>query len=156
MNDGSEFDFLIGDWIVHHRRLATRLAGASDWQEFGGTSTAMPLLGGLGNVDDNLLRLPGCDYRAVSLRSFDRATGIWSIWWLDGRHPQKLDVPVRGTFADGNAEFFANDEFCGKPIKVRFRWTGTDTGSPCWEQAFSADDGATWEVNWTMDFKRPS
>jgi hypothetical protein len=101
-------------------------------------------------------RLPGGDYRSVSLRSFDRATGIWSIWWLDGRHPQNLDVPVRGTFAGGNAEFFANDEFGGKPIKVRFRWTGTDKGSPRWEQAFSADDGATWEVNWTMDFKRPS
>lgn len=156
MNNGSEFDFLMGDWIVHHRRLATRLADSSDWQEFGGTSTAMPLLGGLGNVDDNLLHLPGGDYRAVSLRSFDRATGTWSIWWLDGRHPQNLDVPVRGGFVDGNAEFFANDVFDDKPIKVRFRWTGTDTRSPRWEQAFSLDEGVTWEVNWTMDFRRPS
>lgn len=47
-----------------------------------------------------------------------------------------------------------DDIFEGRPIKVRFLWTGMATGSPRWEQAFSEDGGRTWEVNWVMDFTR--
>ena len=32
---GSDFDFLCHDWRVHHRKLATRLAGALSEQTFG-------------------------------------------------------------------------------------------------------------------------
>lgn len=153
-NDGSEFDFLLGDWLVDHRRLATRLRGRSDWQDFPGTMRARPLLGGVANVDDNLLHLPGGDYRAVSLRSFDCESGAWAIWWLDGRNPHLLDVPVKGRFANGCGLFFADDTFEGQPVKVRFAWSVMDTPFPRWEQAFSADGGSSWETNWTMIFRR--
>lgn len=149
-----DFDFFIGHWQVHHRRLKERLLGCDDWEAFEGRSHMWPLLGGHGNVDDNVLELPGGTYRAVSLRTFDAATGQWSIWWVDGRHPQRLDPPVVGRFADGVGEFQCDDELRGQPIRVRFRWTRTDTPAPRWEQAFSADGGQTWETNWVMDFTR--
>mgnify|MGYP000535290962 CR=1 FL=1 len=93
-----DFDFFHGDWRVQHRRLRARLAGCDDWDTFDGTSRVRPLLGGAGNVDDNALDLPGGAYRAVTLRSCDPATGLWSIWWLDGRWPHRLDVPMVGRF----------------------------------------------------------
>ena len=37
----------------------------------------------------------------------------------------------------------------------RFLWTAIDTPTPHWEQGFSDDGGATWTVDWTMDFRRP-
>jgi hypothetical protein len=37
---------------------------------------------------------------------------------------------------------------------VRFIWSGVTTTTPRWEQAFSEDDGETWETNWIMDFTR--
>jgi hypothetical protein len=80
MASPDDFDFFMGDRNVHHRRLATRLAGAQDWQEFAGRSTAWKLMGGQGNIDANLLDLPAGQYRAVTLRSFDPASGLWSIW----------------------------------------------------------------------------
>jgi hypothetical protein len=40
-------------------------------------------------------------------------------------------------------------------VQVRFEWTHTRTATPRWQQAFSADGGATWEVNWVMEFSRP-
>jgi len=150
----ADWAFLYGRWRVHHRRLVARLAGSADWQEFEGTSELWPLLDGAGNVDDNFLDLPGDPYRAASLRSFDPATGNWSIWWLDGRRPGVLDVPVVGRFEDGVGRFLAHDTFNGTPIVVRFLWTRIDTDSPRWEQAFSADGGTTWETNWEMDFTR--
>ncbi|WP_020590434.1 hypothetical protein [Kiloniella laminariae] len=151
---GSEFNFLAGAWKVQHRRLKTRLAGAEDWEEFSGQTTAHLTLGGLGNIDDNILELPDGRYRAISLRSYDPSTKLWAIWWLDGRKPHDLDVPVVGGFSDGIGLFYAEDIFEGKAIKVRFVWRDMTTASPCWEQAFSPDNGQTWEVNWTMSFTR--
>ena len=34
-----DFDFLFGDWQVHHRRLKERLAGSTEWIEFDGTQS---------------------------------------------------------------------------------------------------------------------
>ena len=149
-----DWTFIYGSWNVHHRRLVARLAGSTEWQEFAGTSRFWPLMDGAGNVDDNWLDLPAGAYRAVSLRSLDPETGLWSIWWLDGRRPGVLDVPVVGRFEDGVGRFQANDTFEGRPIVVRLMWTRTDTPSPRWEQAFSEDGGVTWETNWEMDFTR--
>ena len=146
-----DFDFFHGQWQVRHRRLVGRLVGATEWQEFGGSCRCMPLLGGDGNVDDNVVNLPGESYRAVTLRSLDRARGLWSIWWLDGRNPHQLDVPMVGRFHDGQGVFLAEDVLDGRPIKVRFLWRMAE-GRPQWEQAFSGDGGATWEVNWVMEF----
>jgi hypothetical protein len=154
----SDFDFLFGRWHVAHRRLRRRLAGCTEWDLFGGSSEARPLLGGLGNVDDNVIELPadmGGSYRAATLRAFNPKAGTWSIWWLDGRWPDRIDVPMVGRFdAEGNGLFLADDLFEGRPIRVRFLWLRTRTTSPRWEQAFSADQGASWETNWEMDFKR--
>ena len=149
-----DFDFIIGDWRVRHRRLKTRLAGCDEWIEFEGTSTTRKILGGYGNLEDNALDLPEGAYRAVALRSFDPATATWSIWWLDGRHPDRIDTPVVGRFTDGIGLFYADDSLDGTPIRVRFTWSSTDTDTPRWEQAFSVDGGDTWETNWTMDFFR--
>jgi hypothetical protein len=147
-----DFDFLFGSWRVEHRRLRARLAGSNEWDEFTGTCDAQPLLGGHGNVDDNTLDLPEGSYRAVSFRAFDEASQTWAIWWLDGRRPHHLDVPVVGGFSEGRGEFIAHDELDGRPILVRFQWLDTGSRTPRWEQAFSVDDGATWETNWTMTF----
>lgn len=149
-----DFDFLFGSWSVQHRRLRDRLCGCAEWDEFDGTVQARPLLGGAANVDDNVIRAPDGLYRAASIRSFDRATRRWAIWWLAGQRPHHLDVPVVGGFCDGVGEFTAADTLRGKPIVVRFRWLDTDGTCPHWEQAFSPDDGSTWETNWTMTFTR--
>ena len=92
--------------------------------------------------------------RAAAFRSFDPATGTWSIWWLDGRNPHHLDVPVVGSFAGHLGVFYADDTLNGAPVKVRFRWNTNPGGNPAWEQAFSGDAAATWETNWTMEFVR--
>ena len=155
-NAPSDFAFAVGDWCVSHRRLRERLAACTEWVEFEGCMSTRPVLGGFGNIEDNLLLLPDGDYRAIAIRSFDPATSRWSIWWLDGRRPHRLDTPVVGRFEHGTGLFYADDMFDGTPIKVRFTWTLLDADTARWEQAFSADGGNSWETNWTMDFVRIS
>lgn len=149
-----DFDFIHGDWNVRHRRLELRLQQSDVWEEFDGTSSTRPVLGGNGNLEDNFIDLPGGAYRAVALRSYDQAAGLWAIWWLDQRSPHQLDVPVVGRFEDGAGTFYAEDSFEGRPIRVRFVWASLDENACRWEQAFSADGGSTWETNWIMQFTR--
>lgn len=149
----TDFDFLHGSWRVSHQRLAQRLKDSTDWVRFNGTVTARPILGGLGNFDENVIELPQGAYQACTVRLFNPEQSRWSIYWIDGREP-KLDSPVHGTFINGVGTFFGDDMFEGRPIRIRFLWSHANDGKARWEQAFSTDAGATWETNWIMDFER--
>ena len=150
----SDFDFLIGDWTVKHRRLKRRLAGDTEWIEFSGPASARKILGGLGNFDEITISLPEGAYTGATLRLFNPGAQSWSIYWMDSRYPGRLDPPMVGRFENGRGLFFGDDTFNGKPIRVRFIWTPISPTSCRWEQAFSADDGITWETNWIMSFER--
>ena len=54
----TDFDFYIGSWKVTHRRLNERLSGCTEWTTFLGTCVAQKILGGYGNMDDNILEIP--------------------------------------------------------------------------------------------------
>jgi hypothetical protein len=151
----NDFDFLVGRWTVRHHRLKERLAGNTQWQDFNGTLQMYKLMSGQGNVDDNVIDLPGGAYRAASIRSFDPNTRQWAIWWIDGRDPHHpLDPPMVGSFSHGVGTFYADDTFKGRPIRVRYLWSDITSSSCHWEQAFSPDGGKTWETNWVMDLTR--
>ncbi len=148
-----DFHFFVGCWTVAHRRLRHRLAGDTQWDEFAGRCESRPLVGGLANVDDNIIALPAGAYRAATLRAFDPATRSWSIWWIDGR-TMRLDPPVHGRFTDGVGIFLGDDMLDGMPIRVRFIWSEIGPDAARWEQSFSPDHGRSWEVNWIMRFTR--
>ncbi|MFN0103286.1 MAG: DUF1579 domain-containing protein [Bryobacteraceae bacterium] len=154
MSTALDFNFLIGDWSVSHRRLRDRLSGSVEWDEFRGTLSCCNILGEMGNSDQNYLELPGDPYHAMTVRTFDPQSSEWSIWWFDGRNPGSVDPPVKGRFVDGVGTFLANDSLHGTPIVVRFLWDARDVNLPRWEQAFSNDDGRTWETNWIMVFRK--
>ena len=148
-----DFDFFMGRWTVQNRRLTERLAGSDEWEEFESTSVAHPILGGLGNEDEFRTRHAG-GFIGMSFRFFDPVKRRWSIYWADSRRSGLLDPPVIGGFENGVGVFEGDDTFEGRPIRVRFTWSRTDTPTPRWEQAFSADGGETWETNWIADFTR--
>jgi hypothetical protein len=153
-SSADDFNFLIGHWNVRHRRLRERLRGSDHWEEFAGSTHVHRTLDGQANVDDNVLELPSGHYRALSIRSFDPATGLWAIWWLDSRNPHGLEKPVIGKFHRGVGTFETDDVFDGGPVRVRFTWSDISRDSARWQQAFSSDGGASWETNWVMDFTR--
>ncbi len=148
-----DFDFWMGSWNVRNRLLRARLRGSDDWEEFAATAVARPILDGLGNEDEFRTGYRG-GFVAMSFRFFDPVSRRWSIYWADARRSGLLDPPVIGGFAGDTGVFEGQDTFEGRPILVRFVWSGVTTPAPRWEQAFSDDGGATWEANWTMDFTR--
>lgn len=148
-----DFDFLFGRWVVTHRKLRARLAGNHEWYTFAGTLDVAPILGGIGNFDCNVLDDPAGRYEAHSLRLFDPGARKWSIYWLDARAPS-LDAPVVGRFAGHRGEFFADETFRGRPVRVRTTYEKVGARRARWTQAFSIDRGASWEENWIMDFRK--
>ena len=147
----SDFDFWFGSWDVRNRWLRRRLAGSDDWEEFDATVVARPLLDGVGNEDEFRTDHAG-GFIGMSFRFFDPERGRWSIYWADSRRPGELDPPVFGGFSGDVGVFEGEDIHRGRPILVRFTWSGVTTPTPRWEQAFSDDGGKTWETNWVMEF----
>ena len=47
-----DFDFLLGTWRRHDRRLRRGPSGSAEWQEFEGTSVVRPIWDGLGNIEE--------------------------------------------------------------------------------------------------------
>jgi len=110
--------------------------------------------GGIGNADSFVAAgdwRPG--FVGITVRLYDRADDLWRIYWADNARGV-FDPPVVGRFTDGVGIFDGDDQHEGRPVRVRFRWTHDGTRSARWEQAFSADGGATWETNWIMSFTR--
>jgi len=153
-SDVHDFDFLNGDWRVHHRYLRVR-EDRREWLDADGTASHRELMNGRANLEEYTTNAPSGVYRAVALRSYDPKTSRWSIWWLDGRTPHgELDPPVQGRFEKGVGTFYGHTTIDGKPMDVRFVWSQITATSARWEQAYSPDAGKTWETNWTMEFRR--
>ena len=146
----ADFDFLVGSWNVLNRRLIKRLVGCTDWAEFTASATSWRLFDGMANVDE--IAFPD-GTRGLTLRLFDRSSGQWSLYWASSEGCA-LFPPVVGRFADGRGVFYGADTEGGTPVQVRFVWSDITANSARWEQAFSTDGGASWEINWTMHFSR--
>jgi hypothetical protein len=152
-NDGShDFDFYFGRWRICNERLRQRLAGCDDWETFDATQQCRPILGGLGNIDDFVTEWRD-GFIGMTLRLFNPTTRQWSIYWASNRDGV-LEPPVVGAFENGVGRFFGRDQHEGRPVLVRFVWSEITADSARWEQAFSTDDGHSWEINWIMRMAR--
>jgi hypothetical protein len=147
----TDFDFLIGKWKMYHRRLNKRLENCKEWTEFESTDDDHKILQGIGNVDsyysNQLPGMEGKDFEGFTLRLFNPKTKLWSLYWVPST-TGILDTPVIGSFENNIGHFFGKDTFNGKKIIFMFRWDIRNKEKPVWGQAFTADNGKTWEWNW--------
>ena len=146
----TDFGFLVGNWVVHHRRLEAPLTGNDSWREFHGPAVAQTLHDGAVSVDEISLEH---GEKGMSLRLRDPASGEWTIYWVSSRSG-RLQPPVTGSWSDGDFEGVGDDHLGGRPITARYLWSGISDTTARWEQAFSVDRGSTWETNWVMSWTR--
>lgn len=154
--DGShDFDFLIGDWKAHVRRLPDRLSNSNHWDEYDGISNHLKLLDTNANFEqfevnsaDGKLHI-----KAQTLRMYNPKTHQWSIYGVDLDQGQ-LDAPVIGEFHGNRGEFYNHQLWNGRSVLVRWMWLNISPHSARMEQSFSPDGGKHWEVNWICELRR--
>lgn len=149
----NDFDFFEGKSKIQNKKLKSRLSNCSEWIEFESTQKMYKVLNGIGNIDNFLATFNGEPFEGMTVRLFNPKTRLWSIYWADSNEG-KLDPPVVGSFENNIGHFFTKDIFNGKKIFVVFRWDARDKDNPVWSQAFSDDNGKTWEWNWYMYMKK--
>lgn len=152
-SSATDYDFFFGKWKIRNRKLKRRLNNCDEWLEFDAEQECRPLLLGSANIDNFLAEIDGKPFQGMTLRLFDPVTRLWSIYWADS-NLVRLDVPQIGSYDRNIGKFFARDVYNGKEIVVQFLWDKTDPHAPTWSQAFSADEGRTWEWNWYMYMTR--
>jgi len=147
----SDFDFLVGKWKMHNRRLNKRLENSKDWTEFDSYDENWKLLSGTADADIySTTEMPGQEgkhFEGLTLRLFNPKTRLWSLYWV-ASNSGVMDPPVVGAFENDVGHFFCKDTFQGKPIIMMFRWDARNKDRPVWSQAFSTNNGKTWEWNW--------
>lgn len=143
-----DFDFLLGKWNLKNKHLNARLENSHEYTEFEFTVENTKILEGIGNQDICYRVVDGKPWEGRTIRIFDRQTKLWHLYWMasDG---QQMDPPLAGSFDHNIGLFFGRDTWKGKPVIVVFKWDKTNPERPRWSQAFSGDNGKTWEWNFT-------
>ena len=142
-----DFDFEIGLWKTQLRRLVRPLTVSTTWVEYEGTSKVSRVLDGRANLVELKVAGPAGRIEGLSLRLYNPQSQQWTLNFAN-INDGTLTPPTVGEFKDGRGEFFNQDTLNGRFILVRFIISDITPNSCRFEQAFSADGGKTWEVNW--------
>lgn len=151
--DGAhDFDFLHGRYRVHNVRF-TELRGRPDRPDtFESLSVAMPLPRDIGQIDELVVEGPA-GHVCTNVRLYDRYRRRWNLYRVDGRSGM-LQPQLQGAFSNGIGIFEGQDELDRQPVRIRQTWSHIDAASARCEQAYSRDNGITWEPNWIMHYTR--
>jgi hypothetical protein len=142
-----DFDFEIGTWKSHVRRLLRPLTGSTTWIEIDGTTVVRKVWNGRANIVELEADGAGGHFEGLSLRLYNPQSHQWSLNFSNSSDGT-LSQPTVGEFKDGRGEFFDQETLNGRAILVRFVISEITPNSCRFEQAFSDDGGKTWEVNW--------
>jgi hypothetical protein len=149
-----DFDFEIGAWKAQISRLDHPLAASSTWLDYQGTSVVRPVWGGHANLGELAVEGAAGRIEGLSLRLYNPQARQWNITWANSRDGALDRATMYGGFKEGRGEFFGQDSLDGRAIYVWFVFSDLTPTSFRFEQAFSADGGRTWEVNWKATFTR--
>jgi len=147
VDSNHDFDFEIGTWKTHVRRLLHPLTGSSEWVEMQGITTVKKVWGGRANLVELEADGPGGHFEGLSLRLYNPDTHQWSLNFASASGGV-MTPPTVGEFKNGRGEFYSHETLNDRPIFVRFVISEITPTSCKFEQAFSVDEGETWEVNW--------
>jgi hypothetical protein len=157
LRDGAhDFDFLIGNWKAHVRRLPDRLVGSTTWVEYDGISNHKKILDTNANFEEFEVDNPEkhLHIKGQTLRLYNPDSHQWSIYTLDLDKGALNQPPVVGQFTGNRGEFYDQEQYKGRSILVRYVWLNISPKSARMEQSFSPDGGKTWETNWICELTR--
>jgi hypothetical protein len=154
LRDGQhDFDFNLGTWKTHIRRLLHPLSGSEDWVELDGTVTVRKVWGGRAQLEEIEADGSKGHFEGLTLFLYNPEAHQWGQYFANSA-AGILNPPVIGEFKNGRGEFFDQEIFNDRAILVRMVWWDITTDSHHLEQSFSGDGGKTWEPNFIATLTR--
>jgi len=141
------FDSHIGTWHTSLKRLKDPLTSSTTWLTYEGTTTVRAVMNGRANLAELEVTGEAGRLDGLSLRLYDPKAGQWTLNYAnldDG----SLATPSIGSFQGTRGEFYSDEKYRGRDVRVRFVIEPQGPNVIHFEQAFSIDGGRTWEVNW--------
>ena len=140
----NEFDFDIGTFTSHSNRYGV---------ETDGMTVVRRIWGGRANLAEVHMEAPAGPIDFLALRWYSPPAKQWFLDFANAANGT-LGVPMAGVFKNGRIDFYDAELMDGKSILVHFAiWPASETTGAS-EQAFSADGGRTWEVNYKTTYTR--
>ncbi|MBV9408966.1 MAG: hypothetical protein JO164_09080 [Candidatus Eremiobacteraeota bacterium] len=109
---------------------------------------------GKANLGELEVTGPAGSIEGLTFRLYDPQARRWLIRWANSRDGELGMTPMIGGFADGRGVFYDRETLAGRPVAVRFVFANLTRDAFTFEQAYSPDDGRTWETNWRASFTR--
>lgn len=154
MRDGQhDFDFNMGTWRTHIRRLVHPLSSSSEWTELNGTVTVHPIWDGQAQIEEIAATGPKGGFKGATLFLYNPDSHQWSQTFVS-QGDDTLSASAIGEFKDGRGELYDQETFRGRAILVRAVWSDITPDSHNFEQSFSSDGGKTWEPNFVATLTR--
>jgi hypothetical protein len=153
-HDGQhDFDYLLGSWKIHLKKMVHPLTGSTEWVEYDGTTVCKKVWSGRAELEEFSVynREKNLHIEGLALRLYNPDSHQWSIYWATPKSGAIGGPPVVGEFKNGRGEFYDQEPFNGRVILTRYVWTNTTTKAPHFEQQYSDDGGKTWETNWITE-----
>src|SRR5262245_37669443 len=80
-----DFDFEIGSWKIHLKKLQKPFTGSKTWIEFDGTSVTRKVWNGNANVEEFNVDSPTGKIQGLTLRLYNPDSGQWSLYWANSK-----------------------------------------------------------------------
>jgi len=148
-----DLDSFAGTWKCHTKYRSHPFAGSDTWIEFDGTETFQKLWDGA--MLELSERADAKGPVGLMLYTYNPQSHQWYVYFASSKDG-KLGPPNVGEFRNGRGEFFAQDTLNGKWLLNRYIWSQITSNSPRYEESWSSDGGATWELVRIVDLARVS
>ncbi|HKR29960.1 MAG TPA: hypothetical protein VJT08_05760 [Terriglobales bacterium] len=141
-----DFDFHIGTWTTHIKHLLHPLSGSTTWVDMSGTVVCREVWSGKASLEEIEANGPSNHFESLTLFLYNPQSHQWSLNFANS-DDGTLSLPAIGEFHDGKGEFIDKEPYNGRMILVRIAGSDITPNSHRFEQAFSDDEGKTWETN---------
>ncbi|HVN20916.1 MAG TPA: DUF1579 family protein [Dongiaceae bacterium] len=138
-----QFEFWVGEWDL-------TWPGEKPGEVGRGTNNIKRILDGC-VIQENFSGADSMPLRGTSVSTFDARAGHWKQTWVDNEGGY-LDFV--GDFQNGEMILQRETVRDGKRILQRMVWKNITANEMDWSWEASQDGGKTWQVNWSIHYKR--
>jgi len=144
VRDGQhDFDFNVGVWRTHIKRMLDPLSGSTGSIELNGTVTVRKVWDGRAELEEIEADGPNGHWEGMTLFLYNPQAHQWSQTFADSKSGV-LTPPLIGAFKDGRGELFSQDTRKDRVILIRAVWSDITPDSHHFEESYSDDGGKTW------------